>query len=163
MDIEDDLLPAPPTAHELWWVAVEGSSDPSGGWLILADPGPEGAKAIATTLAQAGISFLAAATAQDLTEALSIHEELPTLALRVEPDGTLQVSRHVDPPTQVMVDLRLRYPSDRIILVDDVAPAKSLLGRMQVLLASKKFEGIRLDLRSPPRGQGAWGLALASA
>lgn len=162
MDIDqNDILPAPPTLQELWWVAVEGSHDPSGGWLVLADPGVAGAQAIASTLVQAGIDFLAAASAEDLVIALGAHEGLPTLALRVA-QGKLVVSRHPDPPAQVLLDLRLAHPSDRIILVDDVAPVRALLQRLEAIVDSQKFEGIRLDLRSPPRGQGAWGLALAS-
>lgn len=94
---QDDILPAPPTPQELWWVAVEGSHDPSGGWLVLADPGVQGAQAIAATLAQAGIGFLAAASAEDLTNALALQDGLPTLALRIAA-GKLIVSRHPDPP-----------------------------------------------------------------
>ena len=162
MEMIDDDLPAPPLDAELWWVAVEGSQDPSGGWLVLADPGEAGALAIARALSQAGISFMAAASLPDLVAALDQAGALPTVAFRVS-GSSLLVTRHLDPPAQVLLDLRLAHPADRILLVDDLSPAKALLDRMSQVISRGGFEGVRLDLRSPPRGQGAWGLALALA
>ena len=153
-------FPAPPTASELWWVAVENAIEPSGGWLILADPKDQGARKIQTTFQRAGISILAAVSADDLAHALENHASEDTLALRLDPCGALQVSHHATSPAQTLLDLRMQFPEDRILLVESQAPARELATRMQALVDQGSFEGIRMDLRDEPRGQGAWGLAL---
>lgn len=151
-------LPAPPTPSECWWVAVENAVDPSGGWFVLADPGERGAKQIQATFQKAEIAILAAVSASDLETAVKGLDG-QTIALRLA-NGNLQISRHDEEPAQVLVDLRLEHPTDRILLVESADPAIELYARMRALLESGGFEGVRMDLRAAPRGQGAWGLAL---
>lgn len=151
-------LPYPPDPSECWWVAVENAVDPSGGWIVLAEPGEAGARKIQATFQHAGIAILSAVSAADLERALA-GVQGKTVALRVDGE-TLRVSHHDEDPAQVLVDLRLAHPQDRIVLVDSISPAVELLARMRRLLESGGFDGVRMDLRPEPRGLGAWGLAL---
>lgn len=159
-----DDLPAPGTMDELWWVAVACADTDDGGWLVLADPNETGAAQIQTVFEQAGIGVLAAVSARDLAGALGANDpQERTVAWRTNPDGQLIMQVLPGAPAQVLVELREAFPEDRIVLGESQDPARALLARMQRSLASDDFEGVRMDLRAAPRGQGTAGLLMARA
>lgn len=161
MTADDPMcLPSPPVANELWWVAVENAEDPSGGWLVLADPGPKGAAQIQSALSKAGIAFMAALDFTQLRTALKDTNRETVVAWKVH-QGQAQSSFHEGSVAQVLVELRLAEPDDVLLLVESMDAAHELGERMRTIINSGSFRDIRMDLRSAPRGQGTWGLSLA--
>lgn len=154
------MKPSPFLAQELWWVAVQGANDPSGGWFLLADPGDTGAAQIEQAFQKAGLPIMAAVDAQSLAGLVAGLDTKSCLAWRMENNQWVP-STSTSPAGEVMADLRIAHPRDRILLVSEQAPVHELSHRMDDMVERGTFEAIRLDLRQPPRGLGSWGLARA--
>lgn len=155
-------LPARPTAGEVWWVAVEGASGPSGGWVVLADEGANGAAQIQAAFARAGVGLLAAVDAASLHGLFGLapadRPETSVVVLRTPGD---QVSAQVRPggPGEALVATRLENPEATVVLVESQDAAVALYHQLWTIAQTGDLAGVRLDLRRPPRGAGTWGLA----
>lgn len=156
----DNPLPAPPTEREVWWVAVEDAIDRTGGWIVLADEGERGAKQIEQALSQASVAFMAAIDASQLKQALEGTNPSTVVAWRAH-DGQTSGERYQQSEGEVLFHLRLNDPTDTVLLVENLKEVHALQARLDHLVKTSNFDGIRMDLRDRPRGQGAWGLALA--
>lgn len=162
MSCKSDQPAARPTPGEVWWVAVEGSPDPSGGWVVLADEGELGARQIQETFSKARIGVLAAVDAVSLAGALSRapgergqeHSVVWTLNAGAQRGQVVKGGS-----AQALVCARLASPSARILLAQSQNEVERLSARLLAVADSPTLEGVRMDLRDAPRGQGAWGLA----
>lgn len=150
-----------PSPGELWWVAVEGAPHPSGGWLVLADQGERGAGQIQETFEKAGIPILAAVDAAALVDFALLADKAPRLRTVIWQSGPQGAEGRFEEreAAEALVDLRLDAPEATILLSEPLDAVYQLADRMQHALASPSLEGVRMDLRAAPRGQGAWGLA----
>lgn len=92
--VSDEILPAPPTVDELWWVAVENARDLSVGYLVLADPGDDGLRTLTETMNNAGVAVLEAVSARNLKKALETNEDMPTLVIRLSGEGLCLLIMH---------------------------------------------------------------------
>lgn len=151
-----------PTLSEVWWVAVEGASEPSGGWVVLADEGQAGAAQIQATFSKARIGVLAAVDAISLATALSrpSDEEGQEHSVVWTGDAEVQHTKVVKGGSaQALVATRLASPSTRIFLAQSQREVEKLSRQLLAVVDSPVLEGVRMDLRAAPRGRGAWGLA----
>lgn len=155
-------LPQPPHAGEVWWVAVQGAPGPSGGWVVLADPGAQGAAQIQAAFEKAGIGVLAAVDAATLASALApaapARPETSVVVLHL-PDGRVQAQVQPGAPGEALLAARLAHPDATVVLVESQDAAYALCQTLSAIAQSGDLAAVRMDLRAPPRGAGAWGLA----
>ena len=155
-----------PILSEVWWVAVQGATDPSGGWIILADEGQAGASAIQETFAKARIPILAAVDATSLEAALKHSgEDQESQRAIIWMGQDEEYAGHAVPGSsaQALVSARLEESRAHIVLSQSQQAVRALSKRLATVPSSISMEGVRMDLRSPPRGQGSWGLTLFQA
>lgn len=163
MSFESDQPAARPTPQEVWWVAVEGAPEPSGGWVVLADEGQAGAAQIQATFSKARIGVLAAVDAVSLATSLSRapgDEEREHSVVWTKDAGVQRAQVVRGGSAQALVAARLASPSARIFLSQSQNEVERLSARLLAVADSPTLEGVRMDLRDAPRGQGAWGLSL---
>lgn len=146
--------------HELWWVAVEGASDKSGGWFILADPLDAGAAQIDKAFIQADILIMAAVDLASLADIDAAQYGAGSTVWHSE-NGRLHSYSTSMRLHEALVDLRLSNDSTQIILASDNQYVGDLLKQMKTMTQDQDLSLIRMDLRKAPRGRGAWGLAKA--
>lgn len=162
MSFESDQPAARPTPREVWWVAVEGAPEPSGGWVVLADEGQAGASQIQATFSKARIGVLAAVDAVSLANALSRspgHEGQEHSVVWTQDSGVQRAQVVKGSAAQALVATRLASPSARIFLAQSQCEVEKLSRQLLAVVDSPVLEGVRMDLRAAPRGHGAWGLA----
>lgn len=155
-----------PTLSEVWWVAVQGATDPSGGWIVLADEDQAGVDAIQDTFAKARIPILAAVDTASLSRALGQaggHQQKEQSIVWVGNAQGYQGRVAPGSSAQALLSTRLEDSCAHIVLSQTQQEVQQLLARLTAVPSSTFMEGVRMDLRSPPRGQGSWGLTLLRA